>query len=313
MKYSILDFSTQETTIASRKSLNERIKLAKQAEFLKYNRFWISENNFNPVIVGSTPELVMSHLALATNDIRIGSAGIMLPYYNGEKIADTFKTMAIVRNSRIDVGIGQVAGDLQWFSKALNESTTDFSKFEKEMNELKRLLDSSSKTDESSAYAALMQTGSPDVFIINSLPHTVNLTADIGAGFFVAHYLNPTDELKEAAKKYRERFAENGVMEKAMVVLGVFISIGENPAENEQLKKDFAHWNQLNREAGTTDHLQEAVIGDAEEVVEQVSQLSKEYLADEVMLIPNIDNSARREKTIQLFAEALAEKRKAYF
>lgn len=313
MKYSILDFSTKETSIASRKSLNDRMKLAKLAETLNYSRFWISENDFNPVIVGSTPELVMSHLALATNDIRIGSAGIMLPYYNGEKIADTFKTMAIVRNSRIDVGIGQVSGDRQWFSKALNESTTDFVQLKNEMKELKRLLNSSAIKNERSTYAALMQTGSPEIFVLNNHQHMAELTADIGAGFFAAHYLNPTDELKEAVKKYRDQFAENGLMEKATVVLGVFISIGENPTENEQLKKDFAQWNQLNWDSAIPGNHQESIIGSAEQVVEQVSQLSEAYLADEVMLIPNIDNSTRREKTIQLFAEALAKKRKAYF
>ena len=313
MKYSILDFSAKETTIASRKGLKDRIKLAELAEYLNYNRFWISENDSNPVIIGSTPELVMSHLALATNDIRIGSAGIMLPYYNGEKIADTFKTMAIVRNSRIDVGIGQVTGDRQWFSKALNESTVDYSRFAHEMNELKRLLDSSTTTNEKSSYAALMKTGSPDIFILNSSQQKADLTADIGAGFFAAHYLNPSSELKEAVNKYREQFADHGLMGKATVILGIFIGIGENPTEIEHLEKDFAQWNQFNHGAATPTQLQEAIIGSAEEVVEKVSQMAEEYLADEVMLIPNVDNSARREKTIQLFAEALSEKRKAYF
>ncbi|MBM6614501.1 MsnO8 family LLM class oxidoreductase [Desemzia sp. RIT804] len=313
MKYSILDFSTKETTISSRKSLNDRIKLAKLAESLNYNRFWISENDSNPVIVGSTPELIMSHLALATENIRIGSAGIMIPYYNGEKIADTFKTMAIVRNSRIDVGVGQVAGDHQWFSKALNENAADFAQFAKEMNELKRLLNSSVTNNENSAYASLMQAGSPEIFILNSHQRAVSLTADIGAGFLAAHYLNPSNELKDGIKQYREQFAENGLIEKATVILGVFISIGESPTENAQLEKDFTHWSHLNRESATHDDFQESIIGSAEQVVEKVSQMAEEYLADEVMLIPNIDNKARREKTIQLFSEALSKKRKAYF
>ncbi|MFL2106438.1 MsnO8 family LLM class oxidoreductase [Desemzia sp. FAM 23991] len=313
MKYSVLDFSTKETTVSTRKSLNDRVKLARLAESLNYTRFWISENDSNPVIVGSTPELVMSHLALATNDIRIGSAGIMVPYYNGEKIADTFKTMAIVRNSRIDVGIGQVAGSGQWFSKALNENKTEFSRFANEMNELKRLLGSSITMKEKSSYASLMQTGSPEIFILNSHPQSVGLTANIGAGFFAAHYLNPSIELKEAAKKYREQFVKSELVEKATVILGVFIAIGESSEENEQLKKEFAQWNQLNQDSSVISPLQEAIIGSAEQVVEKVSQMAEEYQADEVMLIPNIDNNARREKTIQLFADALSKKRKAYF
>ena len=313
MKYSILDFSTKETIVSTRKSLNHRVKLAKLAETLRYNRFWISENDSNPVIVGSTPELVMSHLALATEDIRIGSAGIMVPYYNGEKVVDTFKTMAVVRNNRIDVGIGQVTGDRQWFSKALNENALDFPKFSKEMKELKRLLDSSTAVEGKTTYAALMQTGSPDIFILNSHQDKVDLTAKIGAGFFAAHYLNASGDWKQTVEKYREQFVRNGLMEKATVILGVFIAIGENPTENEQLEKSFAQWNNLNKDSEASLHLQEAIIGSAENVVEKVSQMAEEYQADEVMLIPDIDDSTRREKTIQLFAEALSKKRKAYF
>lgn len=312
MKYSILDFSSQQTTISAKKNLNERIKLAQLAEYMDYHRFWISENESNSVLVGSTPELIMAHLALATDEIRIGSAGIMLPYYNGEKIVDTFKTMAVVRNNRIDVGVGQAA-DRKWFSKQLNEDPSDYHRFEQEMKEVYILLNKTNYAKASNAYTSLMNNGTPEIFIINSSPRNTSITAEIGAGFFAPYYLNSSHELKDAINIYQEQFVRSNLLEKAHVMLGVFISIGNTPEETQQLEADFNVWNELQQEVREQKDPQRAIIGHAEEVVEKVSELAKDYSADEVMLIPNIENHQKRAKTIQLFAEALAEQRRALF
>lgn len=312
MKYSILDFSSQETTVSAKKNLNERIKLARLTESMDYHRFWISENEANSVLVGSTPELIMAHLALATDEIRIGSAGIMLPYYNGEKIVDTFKTMAVVRDNRIDVGVGQADGK-RWFSKKLNEAPSDYRQFEQEMKEVQRLLEKTNHTKAGNAYMSLMKNGTPEVFIINNSPRNTPITAEIGAGFFAPYYLNSSDELKEAIRYYQEHFVQSNVLEKAHVMLAVFVAIGNTPQEIEQLKKDFNHWDELQQASDRERDPNRAIIGTGDEVVEKVSKLAKEYSADEVMLIPNIENNKKRAMTIQLFAEALAEQRRALF
>ena len=312
MKYSVLDFSSQETTVSAKKNLNERIKLARLTESMDYHRFWISENEANSVLVGSTPELIMAHLALATDEIRIGSAGIMLPYYNGEKIADTFKTMDVVRNNRIDVGVGQAAGK-NWFSKKLNEDPTDYHVFEREMKEVQHLLEKTNHMKAENAYTSLMKNGNPEIFIINSNARNTPITAEIGAGFFAPYYLNSSEELKDAIRYYQEHFVQSNILEKAHVMLAVFVAIGNTPQEIEQLKRDFNQWDELQQASDRERDPNRAIIGTGEEVVERVSELAKDYLADEVMLIPNIENNQKRAGTIQSFAEALAEHRRAHF
>lgn len=79
MKLSVLDQSTAATGKPEDQAVRDTIELAQACEALGYNRFWVSEHHNHPTIVGTAPEIVMAAIGQATDRIRIGSAGIMLP------------------------------------------------------------------------------------------------------------------------------------------------------------------------------------------------------------------------------------------
>src|SRR5690625_7221945 len=78
----ILDYSPIDEGANAREALLQTTTLAKRAEELGYHRYWVAEHHHVLSVAGSSPEMLMMHLATSTNQIRIGSGGIMLPHYS---------------------------------------------------------------------------------------------------------------------------------------------------------------------------------------------------------------------------------------
>ena len=78
--------------------------LARLAERLGYVRYWVAEHHGMPGIASSAPEILIEHIATATERIRVGSGGIMLPNHAPLRIAEAFHTLEAFHPGRIDLG-----------------------------------------------------------------------------------------------------------------------------------------------------------------------------------------------------------------
>ena len=84
--------------------------LAKLADSLGYKRFWLAEHH-NMAHVASTATVVLiGYIASQTQNIRVGSGGIMLPNHAPLIIAEQFGTLEILYPNRIDLGLGRAPG-----------------------------------------------------------------------------------------------------------------------------------------------------------------------------------------------------------
>jgi luciferase family oxidoreductase group 1 len=110
IKLGILDQSIVRQGSTVQEAIQETIATAKLAEDLGYSRFWVSEHHNSTFIAGSTPEVLMVKLADATNHIRIGSGGIMLPNHSALKVAENFRMLETLFPGRIDLGMGRAPG-----------------------------------------------------------------------------------------------------------------------------------------------------------------------------------------------------------
>src|SRR5690554_1407079 len=104
---SILDQSPIPYGSSHTEAIQNTVHLAQYAERLGYHRFWVSEHHDSNRLAGSSPEVLMSHLAAKTSTIRIGSGGVMLPHYSAYKVAENFRTLEALYPNRIDLGLGR--------------------------------------------------------------------------------------------------------------------------------------------------------------------------------------------------------------
>lgn len=66
MKLSVLDQSPVSEGSTPREALLQTTELAKEVERLGYKRFWVSEHHFTKKLAGSSPEVLIAHLASHT-------------------------------------------------------------------------------------------------------------------------------------------------------------------------------------------------------------------------------------------------------
>jgi luciferase family oxidoreductase group 1 len=121
---SVLDQSPIAEGMTARDALLNTIDLARTADRLGYHRYWMAEHHASPGLAGCAPEAMIGPVALATERIRIGSGGIMVPHYSPFKVAETFALLAALAPDRIDLGMGRAPGSDQRTAFALQRDRT---------------------------------------------------------------------------------------------------------------------------------------------------------------------------------------------
>src|ERR1051325_1616075 len=119
---SVLDLSPVPSGSSSIDALKNTLDLARHADRLGYNRYWLAEHHNTPLIASSVPEVMIGHVASVTERIRVGSGGVMLPNHAPLKVAETFRLLEALHPGRIDLGIGRAPGTDQRTALALRRS-----------------------------------------------------------------------------------------------------------------------------------------------------------------------------------------------
>ncbi len=107
---SVLDLAPIPEGGTASGALRATIELARRAEDLGYQRFWVAEHHNMPGIASSAPPVLIGHLADATSRIRVGSGGVMLPNHVSLVVAEQFGMLEALHPGRIDCGAGDTKG-----------------------------------------------------------------------------------------------------------------------------------------------------------------------------------------------------------
>src|SRR5215216_6346340 len=120
--FSILDLSPIVEGATAGDALRNSVSLAKAAERLEYRRFWLAEHHNMAGIASAATSVVIGHVAGATERIRVGAGGVMLPNHAPLVIAEQFGTLESLYPGRIDLGLGRAPGTDQLTARALRRS-----------------------------------------------------------------------------------------------------------------------------------------------------------------------------------------------
>ncbi len=104
LKLSVLDQLPIPKGQPTREALLASLELAKLADSLGYHRFWFAEHHNTRDLASVAPELLISHTAAQTSQIRVGSGGVLLSHYSPYKVAENFRLLEGLYPNRIDLG-----------------------------------------------------------------------------------------------------------------------------------------------------------------------------------------------------------------
>src|SRR5438477_6084048 len=135
--FSVLDLAPICEGGDAAQTLQHSVDLARHAERLGYARYWLAEHHNMPGIASAATALVIGHVAAGTNNIRVGSGGIMLPNHSPLVIAEQFGTLASLYPGRIDLGLGRAPGTDMLTARALRRDiATSADEFPQDVREL---------------------------------------------------------------------------------------------------------------------------------------------------------------------------------
>jgi luciferase family oxidoreductase group 1 len=210
-RLSILDQSPISQGSTGAQALANTIDLARLADRLGYHRYWVAEHHGGPMLAGPSPEVLIGPIAAATERIRVGSGGVMLPHYSPFKVAETFSVLAGLFPGRIDLGLGRAAGTdpITTFALQRDRRYAAPDDFPQQLAELLGYLEDRLPPEHPFGRLAKTLPGAPErpqPWLLGSSQQSAIWAAELGLPYAFADFINP--EGAPIAALYRERFAE---------------------------------------------------------------------------------------------------------
>ena len=332
LKLSILDQSPVSETETAAEGFQHTIELAKKAEEWGYHRFWVAEHHGSNGVMGSSPEVLVSHLLAKTTRIRVGSGGVMLQHYSPYKVAENFNVLASLAPGRVDLGIGGGPGGLPDSTRALQQETgTGEKPLSEKLLELNGFL--SNQLDEDHPLHGLRASPVPsqpaDLFLLGTTPSSAELAAKLGMPYVFALFLNNDDNVMyEAIETYRNRFnASKRTQPQAMLALPVIVADTDSEAASYASDiifvrirvdsgKTFTVFSieaaeEFGRQSGEkyTFNVQESSVihGSQDTVRKKLDGIQRLYHVDELIIVTAIKDFQKRLHSYELLSEVFTQ------
>ncbi|WP_064092711.1 LLM class flavin-dependent oxidoreductase [Rossellomorea aquimaris] len=330
IKLSVLDQSPIAEGMSPQEALNNTVKLAQHVEKLGFTRFWVSEHHDSTGLAGSSPEVLIAHLAQNTSSIRVGSGGVMLPHYSPYKVAENFRLLEGLNPNRIDLGLGRAPGGMPMATMALHDGKPrDVNRYPEQIDDLLGYL--TDDLPDSHPYqgltAAPVIETMPEVWILGSSPSSAMLAAQKGLPYTFAQFINGEGG-PQYTEAYRNHFVPSDYLQAPQNTVAVFTVCAETDEEAERIASsiDLAILmiEQGMRSNGTPspekaaaydyspfermrirENRKRMIVGNPKKVKEEILNLSEQYQTNEIMLVSITYNFQDKLKSFELIANEL--------
>src|ERR687887_1706432 len=193
---SVLDQSPIGEGSTGAQALRNTIDLARLADDLGYARYWVAEHHGGGMLAGPSPEALIGPIAAATERIRVGSGGVMLPHYSPLKVAENFSLLSGLFPGRIDLGIGRASGTDPLTTYALQRDRRQVSPddFPQQLAELLAHFDRSLPADHPFSRLGHSLPGGderPEVWLLGSSGQSAIWAGQLDLPYAFADFINP--------------------------------------------------------------------------------------------------------------------------
>jgi luciferase family oxidoreductase group 1 len=332
MLVSVLDQSPIAEGSTGAQALNNTIDLAKLADELGYHRYWVAEHHGGPMLAGPSPEVLIGPIAAATEQIRVGSGGVMLPHYSPLKVAESFTILAALFPDRIDLALGRAAGTdpLTTFALQRDRRQAAPDDFPQQLGELLAYFEDDLPEDHPFRHLAATLPGRPYLpvpWLLGSSEQSAIWAGELGLRYAFADFINPNGA--EIARLYRERFSPVRDLQAPRTAVGAWVLCAPTDEEAQYLasssRMTFTQLRRgqliavpppdqavafLEREARLTPSGEipgrRGIVGSPEKVRAGLEELASAYHADEVIVVTITYDHAMRRRSYELLAEAMS-------
>ena len=329
MRLSVLDQSPVISGLGARRAVQETLALARRTEELGYHRYWLAEHHAIAALADPCPEVLLARLGAETRRMRIGTGGVLLPYYSAFRVAETFRMLEALYPGRIDLGIGRApGGDARTAQAITGGGYPDASRFPEQVWQLAAHLDGS-LPDAHPLKRVRVQPEvdtAPEVWLLGSSDYSGALAAELGLPFSFAHFINPRGG-DAVSRAYRDMF-KPGREKTPRAMVCTFAICAETDAEAERLAEPIdlrrlhmalnidspvptpeeaaRHRYSDEERRYVMGQRERAIIGSPATCRREIEAMAERYAAEEVMVLTITGDYATRLRSYELLAEVFA-------
>jgi luciferase family oxidoreductase group 1 len=318
---SVLDLVPVRSDQSTGDALAATVSLAQTADRLGFTRYWVAEHHNMPSVGATSPPVLIAYLAAQTDQLRLGSGGVMLPNHAPLAVAEQFALLEAAAPGRIDLGIGRAPGSDPVTSYALRagRDDRDIENFPEYLDDVVALMSARGvrvplRSGDYTLKATPAAASEPRLWLLGSSMYSARLAAAKGLPYVFAHHFSGQGT-EEALDYYRAHFRPSDLTPQPVTFLTVNASVAETRDEARELMLpnlqmmarlrtgqplgpvqlvEEAHQATLTPQQQhiVDSGMARAVVGSPAEAAEQVRALAERFDVDEVMVHPVA--SARR-------------------
>ena len=281
-----------------------------------------------PGIASSAPAVLAATLAQATERMRVGSGGVMLPNHAPLVVAEQFGMLEGLHPGRIDLGIGRAPGTDGHTAMALRRQPDALSDddFPRHLAELFAFFNGEFPPEH--PYAGITAVpgkgDKPDIWLLGSSGYSAQLAGMLGLPFSFAHHFMAQNTLP-ALELYRSSFRPSDRLSEPLAMVAVAVILAEddkrarylagpsrmamaqlrqgNPIRMPDPETAAGHSYSPAEESAVKQFAGSAVIGGPETVREGLEDLADKTAADELMITTMVYDQADRIRSYEGLAE----------
>ena len=239
MKLSVLDQSPVPAGFTPADALRNTIELARLADALGFERYWIAEHHAMSTLASPAPEILIARVAAETSAIRVGSGAVLLPHYSPLKVVEQFRMLHALYPGRIDLGVGRAPGGGPVESYALRRdrrTAAEPDDFGEQLTELLGFLHHTLPPNHPFAQIKVSpeMPGWPEVWLVGSSEWSAEAAAQLGLPYAFAHFIGP-DSTRPAIERYRAHFVPSAETPQPRTLVALGVVCADTEAEAQRL------------------------------------------------------------------------------
>jgi len=337
MDLSAVDLSPVPDGGTATEAYANTVEAARQAERLGFTRFWVAEHHgMAETLAGTTPEVLLGHLAAETDSIRLGSGAVLLNHYSPFKVAEVFGALDALAPGRIDAGLGRANGPPA-ADRALGTDRHAQNPDEDHAEKIEAVADHLyDDFPAEHAYSDLeipRSVGDPPVpWVLGSSPSSAAIAGQLGLRYCFAAFIRPQFAAR-AFEEYREQFQPTALADgidepQGMVAVNAVCAGTDEEAARLRAVAEASYRRMRRGVVGTTPSVEEAIdelgfvpeptpatldpdewpraiSGSPDTLDGLLAQLAERVGVDEVMIQHVVDDHETALRSHELLAEAV--------
>ncbi len=330
MLLSVLDQSPIAQGATGADALHNTLDLARHADALGYHRYWVAEHHGGPMLAGPSPEVLIGPIAAATEGLRVGSGGVMLPHYSPLKVAESFTILAALFPDRIDLGLGRASGTdpLTTFALQRDRRQAAPDDFDQQLAELLAYFEDDLPEGHPFRHLARTLPGRPAVpqtWLLGSSEQSAIWAGELGLRYAFADFIHPGGA--HIATLYRDRFTPVRDLASPRIAVAAWVVCAPTDEEAHELAASsrmtftllrrgqlipvpppetaLAFLAREGRSPAQDAPGRRGIVGSPETVRAGLETLASEYGADEVIVVTITYDHEARKRSYVLLADAM--------